>query len=339
MPFKIVRNDLTKVKADAIVNAANSSLLGGGGVDGAIHLAAGPELLAECRTLGGCEVGHAKITKGYRLPAKYVIHTVGPVWQGGMKQEESLLADCYRNSLALAKEYALKSVAFPLISSGAFGYPKDKALAVAISEISTFLLHNEMNVILVVYDRNAFQLSENLCSSVNEYIDDHYIASHRDIRRNRRNNSYRNLFKENELRYEVFESSTVAEPIRDLIKSLEGVIGQLDESFTQSLLRRIDEKGMTDSETYHKANISRKLFSKIRSNVYYKPSKPTVLAFAIALRLTLGETIDFLRTAGFALSPSSKFDIILQYFIEVGHYDIFEINEVLFYFDQRLLGI
>lgn len=334
MPLEIIRNDITKVHADAIVNAANSSLLGGGGVDGAIHRVAGPELLAECRTHGGCKVGQAKITKGYRLPAKYVIHTVGPVWHDGKSDEEKLLSDCYKNSLALAKDYKLESIAFPLISSGAFGYPKDKALKTAISVIGDFLLSNEMTVFLVVYDKAAFTLSEKLFSSITQYIDDKYIEE--------RPFNRRDIFEERQLLKEYYIEepmlSPTEAPLKKRKRSLDDIVKHMDETFSQMLLRLVDEKGMTDADTYKKANIDRKLFSKIRNDINYKPSKPTAIAFAIALGLNLDETKDLLLRAGFALSHSSKFDIIIEYFIEDGNYNIFEINEALFAFDQSLLG-
>jgi O-acetyl-ADP-ribose deacetylase (regulator of RNase III) len=336
MPLEIIRNDITKVHADAIVNAANSSLLGGGGVDGAIHRAAGPGLLAECRTLGGCETGQAKITKAYDLPAKYVIHTVGPVWYNGKRNEDKLLADCYRNSLALAKDYNLESVAFPLISSGAFGYPKDKALKTAISVIGDFLLSNEMTVFLVVYDKPAFILSEKLFSSITQYIDDKYIEEQPFNRKARLEE--RRQIEESYLEGLPLYSAAVPVPVKKHKRSLDDVVKQMEETFSQRLLRLIDEKGMTDAETYKKANIDRKLFSKIRNDLNYKPSKPTAIAFAIALRLNFDETKDLLVKAGFALSNSSKFDIIIQYFIEDSNYNIFEINEALFAFDQNLLG-
>ena len=341
MPLEIIRNDITQVHADAIVNAANRSLLGGSGVDGAIHRAAGPELLAECRTLGGCKVGEAKITKGYRLPAKYVIHTVGPVWHGGGADEEKLLADCYRNSLALARQYELESIAFPLISSGAFGYPKDKALKVAIAEIGDFLLQHEMTVYLVVFDRASFALSEKLFASIAEYIDDNYIDQHPidDRNRHERVRMQEAVFYEESIEASI-SSAYMPAPAAPLKRNrkLADVVKQLEESFSQMLLRLIDEKGMSDAETYKRANIDRKLFSKIRNDIHYKPSKPTVLSFAIALRLNLDETRDLLCKAGFAISHSSKFDIIVQFFIEEGNYNIFEINEALFAFEQNLLG-
>ena len=337
MPLEIVRNDITKMKVDAIVNAANESLLGGGGVDGAIHSAAGEELLAECKTLGGCKTGKAKITGGYRLPAKYVIHTVGPIYEDGKHGEKALLESCYRESLALAKEHNCETVAFPLISSGVYGYPKDQALKVAIDVISDFLLENEMKVYIVVFDRAAYQISEKLFFDIAEYIDDHYVDVHllscneslriggpKDLWRSRPSKCVSpSLF---------FEESCFTK--EDLDKKLR----EIDESFSQMLLRKIDEKGMTDAECYKKANIDRKLFSKIRGDVQYKPSKPTALAFAISLELSLEETEELLRKAGFALSHSNKFDIIIEYFISRGKYNIFEINEALFAFDQSLLG-
>ena len=333
MPLEIVRNDITKMTVDAIVNAANESLLGGGGVDGAIHYAAGPELLAECKTLGGCKTGKAKITGGYQLPAKYVIHTVGPIYKDGKHGEKALLESCYRESLALAKAHNCETVAFPLISSGVYGYPKDQALKVAIDVISDFLLENEMKVYIVIFDKAAYKISEKLFSDIAEYIDDNYVDEHADYRRE----SMR-MNMPMQASIGMFEADLCECKAMMSEDDLDSKLKQIDESFSQMLLRKIDEKGMTDAECYKKANIDRKLFSKIRSDVHYKPSKPTAIAFAISLELSLDETEDMLKKAGFALSHSNKFDIIIEYFISKGNYNIFEINEALFAFDQSLLG-
>ena len=323
MPLHIVRNDITVMKADAIVNAANESLLGGGGVDGAIHRAAGPELLKECRTLGGCKTGQAKLTKGYRLPAKYVIHTVGPIWRGGGCGEKELLISAYRSSLELALAHGCETVAFPLISSGVYGYPKDQALKVAVDTIGDFLLTHDMTVWLVIFDRDAYAIGGKLFADIAAYIDDRYV----DERADSREQQYRRMM--------------AAAPSLCAVEapgSLDEALSRLDESFSQMLLRKIDERGMTDAQCYKKANIDRKLFSKIRSDVHYKPSKPTAMAFAVALELPLDEARDLLQKAGFAFSRASKFDIIVEYFIAHRNYNIFEINEALFAFDQSLLG-
>ena len=331
MPLQIVRNDITKMKVDAIVNAANSSLLGGSGVDGCIHRAAGPELLAECETLHGCATGNAKITKGYRLPSKYVIHAVGPRWQDGKHQEPELLQSCYETSLKLAKEYKCESVAFPLISSGIYGYPKDQALKIAVDTIGAFLLENEMTIYIVIFDRKAYQISGKLFADITEYIDDLYVEEHSDSKEER-------LRRRRAMEDVCMDMCDMAVPIEANAVSLEDALKQMDESFSEMLLRKIDERGMTDAECYKKANIDRKLFSKIRSDRFYKPSKPTVLAFALALELPLPEMEDMLMKAGFALSHSSKFDIIVEYFVEHGNYNVYEINEALFAFDQSLIG-
>ena len=337
MPLEIVRNDITKMDVDAIVNAANSSLLGGGGVDGCIHRAAGPELLDECKTLGGCKTGDAKLTKAYRLPCKYVIHTVGPVWQDGKHGERERLVSCYRTSLALAKEYGCETVAFPLISSGILGYPKDQALRVAMHTIGEFLMENDMTVYIVIFDRTAYQISGKLFSDIAEYIDDHYVDEHTASWRER-------LYRLRCLNIEddmVCEKS--AEPCAPMAVgavggSLDDLLNDLDAGFSETLLKLIDRTGKKDSEIYKKANVDRKLFSKIRNNPDYKPSKSTAIAFAIALELDLEETRDFIARAGFALSHSNKFDVIIEYFIKQKKYDVFEINEALFAFDQSLLG-
>ena len=333
MPLQIVRNDITKMEVDAIVNAANTSLLGGGGVDGCIHRAAGPELLAECKTLGGCETGSAKITKGYHLPCKYIIHAVGPRYRDGKHGEKEKLVSCYKVSLALAKERKCETVAFPLISSGIYGYPKDQALRIAIDTISAFLHENDMTVYIVIFDKKAYQIGEKLFSDIAAYIDDNYVDAHTDTRSER--------LRRMQMLSDEPEEASFGAPLPPMVasaKTLDDALSQIDESFSEMLLRKIDEKGMTDAQCYKKANIDRKLFSKIRSDRLYKPSKPTALAFAIALELPLDETKEMLMKAGFALSHSNKFDIIIEYFIEHGNYNVFEINEALFAFDQSLLG-
>lgn len=308
MPLQIVRNDITTMKVDAIVNAANEGLLGGGGVDGAIHRAAGPELLAECRTLNGCKTGQAKITKGYRLPAKFVIHTVGPIWRGGGHGERELLVSAYRSSLELALAGGCETVAFPLISSGVYGYPKDQALKVAVDTIGGKLF-----------------------ADIAAYIDDRYVDAHTDSYDNQRRRMALDSMP-------VEEPQWMPAPCTMGTSGLDEALSKLDESFSQMLLRKIDEAGLTDAQYYKKANIDRKLFSKIRSDVHYKPSKPTAMAFAIALELPLEEAREMLEKAGFAFSHASKFDIIVEYFIAHQNYNIFEINEALFVFDQSLLG-
>ena len=325
MPLQIIRNDITKVQVDAIVNAANNTLLGGGGVDGAIHRAAGPGLLAECRTLNGCATGEAKITGGYDLPCKYVIHTVGPIWQDGHHRERELLVSCYRKSLELAKANGCETVAFPLISAGVYGYPKAEALHVAIETIGGFLLENDMTVYIVVFDRTVFNFSTKLFADIAEYIDDHYVDTHSDARRER-------------LRMECVCAPMAAAKGMVASASLTDMLKDMDAGFSETLLNLIDRSGKKDSEIYKKANIDRKLFSKIRKDPGYHPSKTTAIALAIALELDLEQTKDLIARAGYTLTHSSHFDIIIEFFIQNKDYDVFRINEVLFAYDQSLLG-
>lgn len=339
MPFEIVRNDIAKMDVDAIVNSANPHVLIGAGVDSAIHKAAGPKLFKARQLIGDIPVGMAVATPAFKLQADYVIHTVGPLWRGGGEDEKERVKECYINSLNLAFEKRCKSIAFPLISTGTYGFPKAEALGIAISVISEFLLQHDMNVFLVVYDPKAYALSEKLFSAVTEYIDDNYIEEHH--------------IKSSQLRGGQASDVSYYEPMGSLVlvneesdaysskadRSLDDLIGELDETFSQSLLRLIDEKNKSDVEVYKKANVDRKLFSKIRSNKDYRPSKVTAIAFALALELNLDETKDLIGRAGFALTHSSKFDVIVEYFIQQENYNVFEINEVLFGFDQILLGL
>jgi O-acetyl-ADP-ribose deacetylase len=336
MPIEIVRQDLTKMKVDAIVNPTNKELIMGGGVSGAIFQAAGvDELKQACDDIGGCPVGQAIITDGFRLPSKYIIHTAGPVWKGGSYREAELLKNSYTHSLELAEKYQCESVAFPLISAGFSRYPKEAALKIAVSTISEFLVNHEMLVYLVVFDKTSFRLSQNLFQSINEYIDENYVE---EVEANfsRRIERFTN---ERLLESEIVSNESVEKESEIISESsLLHLVGKLDESFSERLLRLIDEREMTDVETYRRANIDRRLFSKIRIDVGYSPKKKTAIAFAIALQLNVDETNNLLSAAGYTLSHSSKFDVIIKYFIKQGNYKIHEINEALFAFDQPLLG-
>ena len=333
MPFTIVRNDITRMQVDAIVNAANTALQMGGGVCGAIFRAAGAaELQAACDNLAPIQTGEAVITPGFRLPAKYIIHTAGPVYQGGKQGEAEHLRACYLNSLKIAVENGCTSIAFPLISSGIYGYPKDEALRVATGAIRDFLGTHDIDVYLVVHDKSSFAISEQLLGDVARYIDEHHVAEQYDW----------------PLAHDLHESVTEdARPPAAPLASryapapstrIDDLIDNLDEPFSATLLRLIDAKGKTNVEVYKRANLDRKLFSKIRAGNGYIPSKRTAVALAVSLELTLDETSDLLERAGFALSHSQVFDVIIEYFIVNGKYDIFEINDVLFAYDQPLLG-
>ena len=332
MPLQIIRQDITKMKVDAIVNTTNEEMVGYSGVDLAVHEGAGPELDRECEKIAPLGLGTAKITKGYNLPAKYVIHTVGPVWQGGGYNEKELLTDCYRNSLNLAKENNCESVAFPLISAGAYGYPKEQAIAIAIDTIKEFLTNNEMLVYLVIFDKSSFYTGNKMMLDIQQYIDDRYADAHTSLRLERS----RPLAS---CRVDADYCASAPQRMAEFKSaSLKDFLSLMDESFSQALLRKISESGMSEVECYKKANIDRKLFSKIKNDTGYKPSKPTAIAFAIALGLSLQETKELLEKAGFALSHSSKFDIIIEYFITNNNYDMFDINQALYEFDQPLLG-
>jgi O-acetyl-ADP-ribose deacetylase (regulator of RNase III) len=315
-------------------------MVGYSGVDFAIHSAAGPELDVECQKIAPLGLGEAKITRGYNLPCKYVIHTSGPVWQGGLVGESIILRSCYVECLKLAVKNGCRSVAFPLISAGTYGYPKDQVLKFAIQTITEFLFENELTVYICVFDKDSYSFSQKLFNDIQSFIDDDYVDGHED-----------------DFLFDEIECSLADEPIccrqapRPMMdakelplgsarnKSLGEYMRDMDKSFQEKLFDLIDQSGMTDVECYKRANVDKRTFSKIKSNKNYKPSKQTTIAFAIALQLDLEGTQDLLATVGFTLSRSNVFDKIIRYFIQNGNYNIFEINEALFEFDQSLLGV
>lgn len=374
MSFEIIRNDITCVSADAIVNTANPAVAVGAGVDSAIYEAAGREMLfAEREKIGPMRPGEAAATPAFALDAKYIIHTIGPVWRGGGHGERETVARCYRKSLELAAQLGCESIAFPLIATGTYGFPKDDALRIAVREISSFILDHEMNVIMVVYDKESFDVSGRLFSGIEAYIEESDVVrapgfdddgrTGRVWRRLRMRDAKRESGAEPRKAEQHIQSSmsfdsslpfereddTYEEPMavpsfsykgrpKNKDKTLEDMLKNLDKNFRDYLFTLIDGRGMTDPQVYKKANLDRKLFSKIRSNPDYLPSRRTAIALAIALELNLDDTKDLLQRAGYSLSSSTVFDCIIEYCIINGEYDINEINCILFKFDQPLLG-
>lgn len=331
MPLKIVRSDITNIHVDAIVNTANPRPVVGRGVDSAIHEKAGSELLKARQCIGHIDVGHAAITPAYGLDAKFVIHTVGPVWMGGDHDEEMLLRSCYENSLRLAADWGCQSIAFPLISSGTYGYPKDQVLRHAAQAIQEFLGNYEMDVYLCVFDRESYEFSKVLRRDIA-----HFIA----INKPKIGTRYDLLEKQTCISEPKASTSADADEIFSLFGrgNINAFLKEKDKSFAETLFDLIDKRGMTDVECYKRANVDKKTFSKIKCNPDYKPSKKTAVAFCVALQLDMEETQHLLKTAGMALSRSNTFDLIIEYHIQNGIYDIYEINEALFEFDQILLG-
>lgn len=345
MPLQIIRQDITKMHIDAIVNTTNEEMVGYSGVDLAVHEGAGPKLAAECARIAPLGLGTAKITSGYDLPAKYIIHTSGPVWHGGLLGESIILKSCYIESLKLVVENGLESVAFPLISSGAYGYPKEQVLKFAVQVITEFLDEHELDVYLCVFDKTSYEFSKDLFNEISEFIDDEYAEEEYCS-----DEAFLDMELFSLFRKEKSRASAPPPPMQKMMepqvicnsaagKSLHEYMETKEKSFGWKLFELIDESGMTDVECYKKANVDRKTFSKIKNNPdTYKPSKQTAVAFAIALRLDLDETQELLAAAGLTLSKSFVFDKIIRYFIQKGNYNVYEINEALFEFDQVLLG-
>lgn len=304
MPLEMIRDDLLKLQVDAIVNPSNSSLFIGnpGSVSGQLYDAAGKDDLEKaCSLLSPIPLGHAVMTPGYKLPAKHIIHVAGPRWKGGDHQEDEHLAACYRNALTLALDHHLTSIAFPLLSSGNYRYPKDRALHVALNEIHQFVIHHDLLVYLVVYDKTSYELSQKLSRSVKDYLSMYYREA----------------------------NSTL---------SLEAKLNTLDKGFSEQVFTYIDAKMLNEVDVYKQANLSKAVFSKIRSNTHYQPTKATALALCVGLKLNLVEATILLNKAGYSFTNSSKVDVIVQYYLDQGNYDITELNFVLYDQDLPLLG-
>ena len=377
MPFQVVRNDITKMHVDAIVNTANPMPCYGDGIDTAVYEAAGvKELLAKRQEIGVIECGCSVITDGYNLPAKYIIHTVGTSWHGGDEGEEEIIRNCYKSVFRVALDNDINSLAIPLLASGCYGFPKGIALRIALSEIEAFMADHEMELYLVVFDEKSFNLSSELYGDIDEYINDNYVeektaeeylgryedidtAGSADntslfISESRKRSELRlprkiskgKARKKEEIfdgmskpQVEPFEEESVLKICAPSVKSLDDVVKNLDKTFMELVFSFADDRGMTDVEVQKRANLDRKAFSKLKCGTTKNPSKSTALALAVALKLNLDDTKDLLSRAGFALSPCSKQDLIVQYFIEREAYDINAINIALFEHGEQILGM
>lgn len=359
MPFKIIRNDITKVKADAIVNTANPHPICASGTDLAIYEAAGIEqVLEERRKIGKIARGEVAITGAYDLKAKYIIHTVGPKWEGGAHHEFDILESCYRNSLKKAAELGCESIAFPLISTGVYGFPKDKALQIAVSVFSEFLTENEMQIILVVFDKKSFQLSGQIVGEIDSYIDANYVSeSHKkEYSVGSRGRARSRRIPEEELYEQMLRSEDAEESYPFNAESdadarltescmlsadmpLEDQLANMGASFHEKLFELIAAAGIDNKDVWKNANMDRKHFSKIQCDEHYHPKKRTVMALCIALHLDLEQSKDLMARADWAFSPSSKFDLIVQKAIIDKQYDIMQLNVTLFKYTNEILGV
>lgn len=327
MAFRIIREDITRVKADAIVNTANPHPVIGGGTDTAIYEAAGKEQLLNARkVIGEIEPGEAIETPAFNLNAKYIIHTVTPIWRGGNNNEFDTLKNAYKNSMELAKKLHCKSIAFPLMATGSNGFPKDKALQIALSTIQEFLIDNEMKVILVVFDQKAFVLSGKLTNKIKAYIDENYVGQ-----ANEREYKYRNRFHSTARYNEIEEEydGAVCFSQEETVKLASIAIEPIDKTFQEKLFEIIDARGLQGKDVY-KNYISKQVYSKLQSDKHYQPSKTTALALCLSLHLNVDKTEELLKSAGYVLSPSSLSDMIIKACIVNKEYNLVIIDTYLF---------
>lgn len=358
MPFKIVRNDITWMKVDVIVNTANELPVYSAGTDAAVYRAAGEEeLIAERRKIGTLEEGDVAITPGFRLPAKFIIHAVSPYYSGNSEAVEEKLRSCYKKSLELAYEKQCESIAFPLIATGSYGYPKEEGMRIALDEINSFLLTHRMLVYLVVFDETSTGLGQALYPDLEEYIDRHYVAEKQEEEYVRERTERKPAKKEwgiqkGFLRSGKADSAGSEEPdlheqpicfssnyampatsydefLEESEAAIKERLAHLSDTFVQYLLYLIESKGLMNAEVYKRAIITKQLFSKIKLNSEYHPDKATAMRLCVGAGLSLDETKDLLARAGYALSPCDKRDIIFSYFIEHGVHDMIEIDIAL----------